>query len=46
MGLELCTHEGLGVFSDFIYFWLCYNGFFLVAKSRGYFLLQCVGVSV
>ena len=46
MGLELCTHEGLGFFSDFIYFWLCYNGFFLVAKSRGYFLLQCVGVSV
>ena len=45
MGLELCTHEGLGFFSDFIYFWLCYKGFFLVAKSRGCFLLHCVWAS-
>ena len=41
MGLELCTHAGLGVFSDL--FLAVLQGLFLVANSRCYFLLQCVG---
>ena len=40
MSLELCTHAGLGFFSDL--FLAVLQGL-LVANSRCYFLLQCVG---
>ena len=41
MSLELCTHAGLGFFSDL--FLAVLQGLLLVANSRCYFLLQCVG---